>query len=225
MARLVQRDRVAIPAGQWRARLADPGRPESLVVAAGRRVRNPGSPDMPAMTTGLALRPDPRTERPDPDAETTMGSAAGMQHAMTVPRARAYRKDLAAGMESCENVEMLVSDDLADPTAAVGGCGARASPWRPRAGGTDLARSLERQVAEARGPGSCPCGSYQDRLRVEVTDGGPGFTTEFGERDLNTPDRYGLRIVDAEASNWGNDERGARVWFEVPRQPAAVTPR
>jgi anti-sigma regulatory factor (Ser/Thr protein kinase) len=65
----------------------------------------------------------------------------------------------------------------------------------------------------------------QDRLLVRVIDEGPGFTTALRERDLDTPGGDGLRIVDAEASRWGIREGAADVWFELRRQPLALTPR
>jgi anti-sigma regulatory factor (Ser/Thr protein kinase) len=54
-----------------------------------------------------------------------------------------------------------------------------------------------------------------DRIRVEVTDRGPGFDPEV----RHDADGFGLRLMDQLATAWGV-ERGARscrVWFEVRR--------
>ena len=58
-----------------------------------------------------------------------------------------------------------------------------------------------------------------DRLLVRVIDEGPGFTATFRELDLDTPGGHGLRIVDAEASQWGIREGAADVWFELRKHP------
>jgi anti-sigma regulatory factor (Ser/Thr protein kinase) len=62
-----------------------------------------------------------------------------------------------------------------------------------------------------------------DRLIVEVSDEGPGFTSTVRERDPNTAGGCGLRIVEKEASRWGICEDAAEVWFELPRHPAGST--
>jgi anti-sigma regulatory factor (Ser/Thr protein kinase) len=59
-----------------------------------------------------------------------------------------------------------------------------------------------------------------DRVRLEVTDGGPGF--QITEPD---PDRFGgwgLALVETISDRWGI-ERGdrTRVWFELGRAEAA----
>lgn len=57
-------------------------------------------------------------------------------------------------------------------------------------------------------------------VRVEVTDGGAGFTPE--PRDPSRPGGgYGLYLVDREALCWGVDRTGGtRVWFELATQAA-----
>jgi anti-sigma regulatory factor (Ser/Thr protein kinase) len=56
-------------------------------------------------------------------------------------------------------------------------------------------------------------------VRVEVTDGGGGFTPT--PRDLTRPDGgYGLYLIEKEARAWGVDRKGGtRVWFELATQP------
>jgi anti-sigma regulatory factor (Ser/Thr protein kinase) len=50
-------------------------------------------------------------------------------------------------------------------------------------------------------------------LRIEVADGGRGFTDADATR---TRGGWGLRLVAKEASRWGvDDARGTRVWFEL----------
>ena len=53
----------------------------------------------------------------------------------------------------------------------------------------------------------------QDRLLVEVSDEGPGFT----RTDFHAIAGHGLWIVDAEASRWGIREGTADIWFELER--------
>ncbi|HWC85105.1 MAG TPA: ATP-binding protein [Solirubrobacteraceae bacterium] len=57
-------------------------------------------------------------------------------------------------------------------------------------------------------------------VRVEVTDGGDGFTPV--PRDPGRPGGgYGLYLVDRESLCWGVDRAaGTRVWFELAAQPA-----
>jgi anti-sigma regulatory factor (Ser/Thr protein kinase) len=55
----------------------------------------------------------------------------------------------------------------------------------------------------------------QDCLLVRVIDEGSGFAVNLRERDFDTPGGHGLRIVDAEASQWGIREGTAEVWFEL----------
>jgi nitrate/nitrite-specific signal transduction histidine kinase len=59
----------------------------------------------------------------------------------------------------------------------------------------------------------------RDRARVEVDDRGSGFDPEIRHRASG----YGLRIIDAMASEWGAEARdgGWTVWFEVDRERAA----
>jgi anti-sigma regulatory factor (Ser/Thr protein kinase) len=53
----------------------------------------------------------------------------------------------------------------------------------------------------------------EDFARVEVADGGPGFSPDAVEYG------FGLRLVEKIASDWGVDTtRGCRVWFEVDRR-------
>jgi two-component sensor histidine kinase len=53
------------------------------------------------------------------------------------------------------------------------------------------------------------------RLRVEVSDGGPGFTP-VSTPSLETGSGFGLRLVEQLAQRWGvlRDDR-VRVWFEI----------
>ncbi|MDA0185194.1 ATP-binding protein [Solirubrobacter phytolaccae] len=54
------------------------------------------------------------------------------------------------------------------------------------------------------------------RLRVEVTDSGPGFT--YVPRGDDARERgWGLHFTNLVASRWGIDERPTVVWFELDR--------
>jgi anti-sigma regulatory factor (Ser/Thr protein kinase) len=61
------------------------------------------------------------------------------------------------------------------------------------------------------------CASLNDSgvIRVEVTDGGSGFTP--APRDPDGPGGgYGLFLIEREALSWGVDGRGGtRVWFDL----------
>jgi anti-sigma regulatory factor (Ser/Thr protein kinase) len=52
-------------------------------------------------------------------------------------------------------------------------------------------------------------------VRVEVADGGAGFTPPTGEHDPEDPGGWGLVVVDELVDRWGIDAAGGtRVWFE-----------
>jgi serine/threonine-protein kinase RsbW len=63
--------------------------------------------------------------------------------------------------------------------------------------------------------------TYADRLRVEVTDSGPGFDVERLRRRPALTGGQGLLVVDGLASRWGIDrvrvdgELRFLVWFEL----------
>ncbi|MEA2197518.1 MAG: hypothetical protein QOJ25_1569 [Solirubrobacteraceae bacterium] len=66
------------------------------------------------------------------------------------------------------------------------------------------------------------CASMSDAgaIRIEVIDGGDGFTPV--PRDPSSPGGgYGLYLVDRESLCWGVDRSGGtRVWFELATQAA-----
>jgi anti-sigma regulatory factor (Ser/Thr protein kinase) len=59
----------------------------------------------------------------------------------------------------------------------------------------------------------------EDAVRVEVIDGGSGFTAT--PRDPARPHGgYGLYLLEQQATRWGVDrEGGTRVWFELMSAP------
>jgi anti-sigma regulatory factor (Ser/Thr protein kinase) len=60
-----------------------------------------------------------------------------------------------------------------------------------------------------------------DAVRVEVIDGGVGFTPDSGARTPNRIGGFGLYLVNRIASRWGVDSAGdhtTRVWFEIDRR-------
>jgi len=53
------------------------------------------------------------------------------------------------------------------------------------------------------------------RIRVNVHDGGPGFTPELRARSA-AHGGWGLHLLDQQARSWGVDnEQGTLVWFEL----------
>jgi anti-sigma regulatory factor (Ser/Thr protein kinase) len=59
-------------------------------------------------------------------------------------------------------------------------------------------------------------------LRVEVRDGGHGFTHERRRADRVEPGGWGLMLVDDLADRWGiEDEPSTTVWFEITPRAAA----
>lgn len=61
---------------------------------------------------------------------------------------------------------------------------------------------------------------YDERVRVEVSDSGPGFVPRTPTPDPEEPSGWGLLIVDRVADRWGvTTGEGTRVWFELDRRP------
>jgi anti-sigma regulatory factor (Ser/Thr protein kinase) len=62
-----------------------------------------------------------------------------------------------------------------------------------------------------------------ERIRIEVSDPGPGFDQRNAVREpsLTGDGGYGLNIVDKLSHRWGVNRDGqARVWLEIDRSPA-----
>ncbi len=61
-----------------------------------------------------------------------------------------------------------------------------------------------------------------DRVRLEVTDHGPGFQMIDPEPEPERPGGWGLALVETISDRWGI-ERGerTRVWFELGREATA----
>ena len=58
-----------------------------------------------------------------------------------------------------------------------------------------------------------------ERVRVEVCDGGAGFSAGELERRRSEPGGYGLLMVDRACSRWGiASDEGNCVWFELDRE-------
>lgn len=55
------------------------------------------------------------------------------------------------------------------------------------------------------------------RLRVEVTDSGPGFTYVPRRGDARDERGWGLHFTSLVASRWGIEQRPTVVWFELDR--------
>ncbi len=89
-----------------------------------------------------------------------------------------------------EEVELLVSELVTNSVR--------------HAGAPDAAVRLSLQVAP-------------DRVRVEVRDGGSGFSMTPLEPRADGLGGYGLLLVDRLAERWGVVEGAGCVWFEVAR--------
>lgn len=54
-------------------------------------------------------------------------------------------------------------------------------------------------------------------VRVEVCDGGPGFTPKPRTAEQDVASGWGLHLLAKLSARWGVDKDGrARVWFELP---------
>ena len=85
--------------------------------------------------------------------------------------------------------------------------------------------SLRHARSEARGDIGVLVSIRDDRIRVEVSDGGPGFDPQV-RPSRDGPSGWGLYIVDYLADRWGITRDGSNaLWFEFdversPRVPA-----
>ena len=85
--------------------------------------------------------------------------------------------------------------------------------------------SLRHATSEARGGIGVLVSIRDDRIRVEVSDGGPGFDPQV-RPSRDGPSGWGLYIVDYLADRWGITRDGSNaLWFEFdversPRVPA-----
>lgn len=57
-----------------------------------------------------------------------------------------------------------------------------------------------------------------DRLLVEIIDGGSGFERELQRRDFRQVGGWGLEIVESVSSRWGVHDGTTHVWFELERR-------
>ena len=85
--------------------------------------------------------------------------------------------------------------------------------------------SLRHAMSESRGDIGVLVSIRDDRMRVEVRDGGPGFDPRV-RPSRDGPSGWGLYLVDYLADRWGVTHDGSNVlWFEFdlersPRVPA-----
>jgi anti-sigma regulatory factor (Ser/Thr protein kinase) len=85
--------------------------------------------------------------------------------------------------------------------------------------------SLRHATPEARGDIGVLVSIRDDRIRVEVSDGGPGFDPQV-RPSREGPSGWGLYLVDYLADRWGIARDGSNaLWFEFdlersPRVPA-----
>ncbi len=56
----------------------------------------------------------------------------------------------------------------------------------------------------------------RERIRVEVSDAGPGFHPAGREEDADQGSGWGLHLIELLSDRWGADLNGRmRVWFEL----------
>lgn len=91
---------------------------------------------------------------------------------------------------------------------------------------SELVTNSVRHGARGQSGAAVKVGVWQEQscVRVEVTDGGPGFDVDRSARP-RTPDQvggWGLQIVDRLSDRWGvkRASSGASVWFEIDLQKA-----
>jgi anti-sigma regulatory factor (Ser/Thr protein kinase) len=58
------------------------------------------------------------------------------------------------------------------------------------------------------------------KVRIEVTDLGPGFEPGLAQSVRAPEGGFGLAIVDRLASRWGTSNGGRCVWFEIKQDRA-----
>jgi anti-sigma regulatory factor (Ser/Thr protein kinase) len=77
-------------------------------------------------------------------------------------------------------------------------------------------------ASDGLGPADMRVRLYGDRVRVEVRDGGPGFSPRARTPDQGPAGGWGLHLVDEMSDQWGV-EPGLQncVWFELGRTPLA----
>jgi len=113
----------------------------------------------------------------------------------SVPRARAALDDLAesVGLERLEDLRLVVSELVTNSVRHAG-----------------LSRSDRIDVRVT---------SDDDRVRVEIHDGGPGFETPGVPGSLYQESGWGLYLVSQIADRWGvsTDGGGTTVWLEMRR--------
>lgn len=84
-------------------------------------------------------------------------------------------------------------------------------------------------VLHGRGRIVLAAGLSDGRLRVQVTDEGPGFAYRGAHRGLDQQRRFdrplgrGLAIVEAESARWGIGQGTTQVWFELTVSSPAET--
>jgi diguanylate cyclase (GGDEF)-like protein/PAS domain S-box-containing protein len=84
-----------------------------------------------------------------------------------------------------------------------------------------VTNSIRHAGLPANGPINLVIRILSDRLRVEVTDDGPGIRRSDLNPDPMNGRGLGLLLVDEIATAWGTHIDPAGVWFEMEREPAA----
>lgn len=65
---------------------------------------------------------------------------------------------------------------------------------------------------------------YDDRVRIEIADAGPGFIPIPREKAPEDQGGWGLYLVEQLSISWGvSTGPRTRVWFELPAQPTGTT--
>jgi anti-sigma regulatory factor (Ser/Thr protein kinase) len=68
---------------------------------------------------------------------------------------------------------------------------------------------------------------YENRFKIEVSDGGPGFEPVATAGRGDAIGGWGLYIVESLSDRWGAERRGDRtvVWFEIHMRPEGAEDR
>ena len=167
--------------------------PSSEPVAAGRVVADErGSAEKASLTVTPLERPIRRPIRPHEVGAGIHIDRRLAPGATSVTEARAALRPLERAVDpnTFETLRLLVSEVVTNSV---------------RHGTNESSDDIELSVDASR-----------ERIRVEVSDAGPGFNPAAREQDADQGSGWGLHLVELLSDRWGTGLNGRmRVWFEL----------